>query len=413
MERKQQLENPATGVDSLAGTEHSKHEFCRAELVIMSTLNRNAGGRETWAFTFIPQVLQRYPNLYLTVYQMGIDGVAGGKEALIASVPAHAQSRLKITTIHVRRSRLPLFLATIFKFRAYFREGSIPKPQYVLGAGSVHELLMILSCARYAQCWKVIWLRTILSHEKARKIPSILRPVVRRLEAAFLRKADILLANGDDIAAYYSQYGLDVSVIKNGVDLERWQMPAPPLELPLKVGFIGRLSKVKGIEDFLSMAERVAQSKNQNSFEFHVIGEGGYLPEVLALSERGVLTYHGQVENDKLPLVVEQLDVCVALTYSSASGGGGGTSNALLEQMAAGRVILAWDNQIFRQVLTDENAYLSSQGDVADLCQCLHGIAADRSAAALKAKMATDSLSEYTFASQMNKFHLVHLRCTE
>jgi glycosyltransferase involved in cell wall biosynthesis len=410
---KHQPERLETSVSPQVDADQYDHEFCRVDFVIMSTLNRNAGGRETWAFTFIPQLLERYPNLHLTVYQMGIEKSAKGPQELLASVPLNARARLTITTLQVRRSRVPLFLATIFAFRSYFREASIPGPQYVLGAGSVHELLLILSCARYRQCRKVIWLRTILSHEKARKIPAILRPAVRRLEAVFLRKADILVANGDDIAAYYSQYGLNVSVIKNGVDLQRWSMPAPALKLPLKVGFIGRLNKVKGIEDFLVIAERVTQSGDQDTFEFHVVGDGGNLPAVHALTTRGVLTYHGQIENDKLPSVVEQLDICVALTYASASGGGGGTSNALLEQMAAGRVILAWNNQIFRQLLNDDNAYLANQGDVQGLFRCLNEIAADRSAAALKAKRATESLGEYTFVSQMNKYHSIHSRCTD
>ena len=88
-----------------------------------------------------------------------------------------------------------------------------------------------------------------------------------------LRRADLLIANGDDTAAHYRARGFDVTVIKNAVDLKRWTMAPPKLKPPLHVAFIGRLAQVKGINEFLAAAREMAGNRG-GPFVFHLAGDG-------------------------------------------------------------------------------------------------------------------------------------------
>lgn len=107
------------------------------------------------------------------------------------------------------------------------------------------------------------------------------------------------------------------------------------------------------------------------------------------------------MQNAALPGILPSIDVCVALTRSD---GGGGTSNAMLEQMAAGRVMLAWDNVIFRQWLHHENAFLAPQGDVDGLEACLAAISRDRAEALRRAGNGPVSVADHGVDTMMRKF---------
>lgn len=98
------------------------------------------------------------------------------------------------------------------------------------------------------------------------------------------------------------------------------------------------------------------------------------------------------------------IDVCVALTYSSTELGGGGTSNALMEQMAASKIIVAWDNPIFRQLLCDSSGYLVEQYSIDELTNCLVHIYKNNELAISKARKSTCKISTYTLPKQVDKF---------
>ena len=96
--------------------------------------------------------------------------------------------------------------------------------------------------------------------------------------------------------------------------------------------------------------------------------------------------------------------VCVALTLSSLGLGGGGVSNALVEQMAAGRILVAWDNDIFRQVLDSSMAYLVPQGDARALANAFLYIALNRGEALERAARAWEKSTSYAISTHVDKF---------
>ena len=142
-----------------------------------------------------------------------------------------------------------------------------------------------------------------------------------------------------------------------------------------------------------------------DKFEFHVVGaEGPGEAEVKAAAEQGLVIYHGMVANAALPALLGHFDACVALTRVSRNKGGGGTSNALMEQMAAGRVIVAWDNVIFRQVLNESTAYLVAQDDIEALAAAIRRISQAPTQARSKAAAAQSAVAEHSLDRQLDRF---------
>lgn len=297
----------------------------------------------------------------------------------------------------------PSFFSMFYRLKRYLQASENDAPQLALAIGGLFEMLMLTYTPKYKNSTKVLWLRSIFCNEKANRVPAFLLPLLKNFEICIVKKADVLIANGDDIAAYYEQYGLNVHVIKNGVDMNKWSMPVPAMKKPLHVGFIGRLTEVKGIVEFLQMVETIKTGNNSQSFVFSVIGNGPLSDDVNSLKRRGFLSYHGMVNHNELPQYLENYDVCVALTLAKDIGGGGGTSNALLEQMAAGKVIVAWDNAIFCQLLDEQNSYLVKQGDVDALAGAMHEVLMDKDELS-KGTAGKQLVSGFSINAQLDKF---------
>lgn len=376
------------------------------DFICQSNFGRSEGGRETWAYQFLPALLARRKDVLLRVYGQRRPEQPDTTEALRAAAAPHAD-RLRSHFLPATQGRWPLPIAMIRAFVAHKRRETQPAADVTIAAGSVIELLALLASRRARRTFRVLWLRGIWFNEKADRVPRPLHGLLRRLEIAVLRRAHLVLANGDDIAAHYGAYGIPVTVIKNAVDLARWEMPAPRLVEPVQVAFIGRLTPEKGILDFLAIARAMRDTPDRDRFVFRVMGFGREEEATRAAVERGDVVWTGPVAYDEMPAVLRDVDVCAAFTFAAAVGGGGGTSNAMLEQMAAGRVMLAWDNAIFRQWLDGNNAFLVPQGDVAAAVVALRAIADDRQVAMARAKAGSARVADFGVPRMMERFDAV------
>jgi glycosyltransferase involved in cell wall biosynthesis len=363
---------------------------------MISNFGRSDGGRETWAYNFIPRLLAARPSMRLRIYGLRRSGWPDNSVLLRECGPG---GKVDVTFVETTRKRLPA-LSYLTQAGRGFGESNERQPDLVLAVGSALELAAAILSPRHRKVPKIVWLRNILLDEKSYRVPQLIRPLARRVERALLRRANLILANGWDTAQHYEQLGLRTIVIPNGVDVAKWDVGPPSLRGKLRVAYIGRLNREKGAPEFLSVASELGQS---DKFEFHVVG-GGSTEQAEELARKERLIFHGPLSNDKLPGMISQFDICVALTHKSAEHGGGGVSNALLEQMAASRVIVAWDNQIFRQLLDERSAYLVPQGDVAALTAVLNAIAAEPSEARSRALAARKTVEDFSFESHMKVF---------
>ena len=349
------------------------------------------GGRETWAYSFIPRLLRRWPAIQLDViglHRAGQQDNRGRMAGLLGD-------RGSIKFIESARKRFPV-LSMLRQVPWRLATSRHPKPDLVIAVGSVIELVVILASPSLRRARRIVWLRTVLMQERSQQLGPLGR-VGHALERRLLRSADLLIANGEDTARYYRDYGLEVHVIPNGVDLGRWRSAPPKLERPVRVVLIGRLIRHKGLAEFLALAKRM----HGHGFEFHVVGEGPYESEVKDGQRKGWLVYHGVMPNEELPALIATMDVCACLALE---GAGGGVSNALLEQMASGRIILAWNNAIYRQLLDETNAWLVTQSDVDEAEKALRDIAERPDEARRRAAAAQDTASGFSFDSHVARF---------
>jgi glycosyltransferase involved in cell wall biosynthesis len=169
------------------------------------------------------------------------------------------------------------------------------------------------------------------------------------------RLADCVLVNAEAVKTWLVGDGYDASkivVIPNGVDLRRFEAEVVPSEVrrslgvaqnaPL-VGVVSRLSRLKGLEDFIEAAAIVAA--RFDDARFVIVGEPSpinnreYLDELSALAYRrglgGKVIFTG-LRSD-VPALLATFDVSVLPSLSEA------LSNVLLESMAAGAPVVATD----------------------------------------------------------------------
>ena len=333
-------------------------------IIMLSNFDKNAGGRETWLYNFLPELLKddNINKINLFGHRLSTDS-NNSKNILSLDFNINRKQRLFPNIIKVKSSRFPRALSMFLGLKK--QKDIVSSSKDITLAVGVFETLMMLYIYPFKKTKKVVWLRSIFSHEKAYAIPSYLQNLFLWVEIKILKKADILICNGEDIKAFYKENGLMVNVIKNGVDVSKWNINIPKLKDPIQIAYIGRLSQVKGIESYLKLINKVKKSSIANKFNFNVVGNNGvYKDQVKNLENKKWLINYGLMSYDNLPQFLSTVDICVALTFASNSGGGGGTSNAMLEQMAASRIIIAWNNIIFNQYLNDENAYLVEQFSV-------------------------------------------------
>ncbi|MEA2735716.1 MAG: hypothetical protein QOE14_2167 [Humisphaera sp.] len=149
-----------------------------------------------------------------------------------------------------------------------------------------------------------------------------------------------------DVAREWSGVPVEkLRVIPNAVDVEQFQGLNPPLnDVPLPVGFIGRLDPIKRLPDLIH-----AVGLLRGRVRLHIFGEGSERPKLehlirhLRLSE--IVTLHGAV-----PRPQEALRRIGLLVLPSKSEGFG---LVLIEAMAAGVPVLATNVPGIRDVVRD------------------------------------------------------------
>ncbi len=138
------------------------------------------------------------------------------------------------------------------------------------------------------------------------------------------------------------QFFIDRGIIKNkskvipgsGVNLEQHPYEEYPSDKEnIRLLFIGRIMKAKGIDELLEAAKQIKVS--YENVEFHLVGfcEEGYSEELRELNDSGIIHYHGQ--QDDVHKFIKDSHATILPSYHE------GTSNVLLESASTGRPILA------------------------------------------------------------------------
>ena len=336
------------------------------DLIMISKLGTSDGGREIWLKNFLQEISDLESNknnlfFNLITLKKAEKNILHKENSFL--VKSHIQYKPVFKKFPIS---IKFIIFCLIKFFLKKKEAD-----HVLAVGGLEEALATVMgySFRKVKGKRILWLRTIYTKEKGYLLNGFTQKILLMFEIFIIKKFfDLIIANGDDTADFYRAYGVECHVIKNSIDLEKWSNPDFKFsEDKLDIAFIGRLAEVKGIKSFLEAIILLKEVMPTENIKFHVIGDGPFSVEVKNLANKNLLTYYGAIPNQDLPKIMKKFDCCVGLTYLNEFMGGGGVSNALIEQMASGKIMVCWANNIFYNVLNQDSCYFVNQGNIEEL----------------------------------------------
>ena len=215
------------------------------------------------------------------------------------------------------------------------------------------------------QLEKVPYVANVTGLGSALEKGGILQLITKTLYKTGLREAQNVFFQNETNMRFMQErkiVGDHVKLIPgSGVNLEMYKYLDFPADRPIGFVFVGRLMKEKGFSLYLSAAEEIAGDFPDTVF--HVCGpdEDGYLDRVKEMEKKGIIVYHGMV--DDMTQIYQQVQCIVHPSYYAE-----GMSNVLLEAASCGRAIITTDRPGCRETLDDkESGFLVKQNDPEDL----------------------------------------------
>ena len=206
--------------------------------------------------------------------------------------------------------------------------------------------------------------------------------------------------------ALVAPMGMDLAQYHNLPDPEKAREKLG-LNEGFTAGYAGHLYAGRGIDMLMDLAWR-----NQ---DVHFLWAGGE-PEAVEfwrsrLQKAGLQNVKllGFVPNERLPLVQAACDVLLMPYERKISGSSGGDTAQFaspmkqFEYLASGRVILASDLPVFREVLNEENAVLLPPNDVAAWDEALNQLIADDSRRNSLAERARKDAAQYDWRDRARR----------
>ena len=167
--------------------------------------------------------------------------------------------------------------------------------------------------------------------------------------------------NRDFMISHHVVKGAHDMLPGSGVNLNQYEVFPYPDGETVNFGFIARVMKEKGIDQYIDAAKEIR--KRHPKTRFHICGfcEQDYEGLLKELTDNGTVIYHGLV-SDMKP-IYQMVSCTVHPTYYPE-----GLSNVLLESAASGRPIITTDRSGCREVVEDGvNGYVVKQQDSQDL----------------------------------------------
>lgn len=367
----------------------------RLVIIIYSDLLASGGGRETWLSQFLSHALINKQFYAIDIIAAESTGESSEKLTFKKNIRTHS--------IDVGRYASPLRIIrfmlhsrkTLAELKDGYGDGAL-----IIGVGSFNENIAAIfskSSSDIVCCW----IRGIWEKEISYRHSKLITRIIVSIERFFLKKSDMVLANGVDTHLFYKSKGISSKVIDNGINLSRFKVGSKVDEV--RIAFVGRLSREKGIGSFLDAMRIVANSLKTN---ITFIGHGPEMPEVQKFVTEfpAEARYLGSISNQNIPEVLSSIDISFHLT-GSADVGGGGVSHSIIEAMAAGHRIVCWDNAIFRQLKGAEAFYFVEEGNIAELAHKTESAIADcLSNETKRQEIISRNLHNYSFETHVRRF---------
>jgi len=194
-----------------------------------------------------------------------------------------------------------------------------------------------------------------------RLVAGVMWLYARLVGVPLLRSADRVVLLHGGLVATARRYGLQHTVIHNGIDLEEVDRVQPAADLSKPEGefwlaYVGRLESVKGYDFLLSAVERL-RKKFPGLRTFFVGATAPSRPAMMAEAERAGVTFLGF--RDDVLAVLKHMDLFCLPSLNE------GLPNALMEAMATRCACVASAVGGVRELVSDgEQGLLTPPGDV-------------------------------------------------
>ncbi len=252
--------------------------------------------------------------------------------------------------------------------------------------------------------------RGIIADDLTQKTGSrLVAKVYEKIEKICLKKCSLVLANGYDTQRYLQKIGVISQVLPNGVNFQKFSTPLQQLsennwikkikEYRNKniqiIMMVATLRDLKGVPDLI---QAVPLIKKLSPLPFKIIFVGKGNPDTYQkIINRFDLQIQKQIEfageQKQIQNFLHLADIVVGLAV------GGGIAHAPLEYMAARKPIVAWNSNVYKQLLKHQHsALLAKNKDINDLATQIINLLNNKNLANQLAKNAQAEAREYDWA---------------
>ncbi|MBP3604429.1 MAG: glycosyltransferase [Lachnospiraceae bacterium] len=208
---------------------------------------------------------------------------------------------------------------------------------------------------------------------------------------------------------YFRTYGLSKklsTVLPDGYTAKNYNdiLPVTKLEKDsLNIGYCGSIRKGKGLE----LIQQLAASDSAN--QYNVYGGTKEKAEIeVGSSFTENVFFGGYIENAKVPQILGEQDVLLLPNQDKQVWKGEDIGQVtspikMFEYMASGRIIIASDLPVLREILNEDNCYFASANDITDWKKCICEIVNHKQEAVSKAQKAKADVKQYTWKIRAEK----------
>lgn len=335
-------------------------------ILVPSQLHITGGGIETWLIYFLRNISLKHQ--YQDIFVYGFQSAE--KVHTIPELEFNENVRFLLSSLSKKRNGAANILNFVRTHEKSIKQ-NLNDNDHILIIGSVFlaPFLVRIRRLKYARKLKtILWVRSkTIGELKARKSKYVF--FAKLFEKKVIKNCDLIITNGKDTQDYYEsiypKHKNKMYTVFNAVNFNKYSNikieNISILNKSLNVIYLGRYIKAKGFDSFIDSIQQLSSASGQNySLKFISYGHG-HLSECVGnipLIDKGPYT------QKELHHLLEENHVVVFLNKSKNAGG---LSHALLEVMAAGKIVIAWKNQVHCQILNNSNSILVEEGNINEL----------------------------------------------
>jgi len=368
--------------------------------VINSTFPSYSGGIENWLFNILKEIPKQYNMRILSIksniqpfYEIPTSSKITFK--YITSLRSMSYysflNRISFHLIMILEQLYWIFIAT-WKL---VRDDS----EIIISLHSIPTLIPCIIATYFKKNKKIVCsVRGVIGDDLESMSNKFLSKIYMMIEKYYLMRTDKVLANGWDTQKYLLKMGIESTVSPNGVDYHKFSnkqssttgnkqinslIKKQKINTKIIVHVATLRGKINGIKDVIYLAS-VIKKESQILKEFIIlfVGKGNAKPYKKYADNLGVLNqciFLGEINYVKDIVKISDLVICLF--------GGGGTSQALIESMAVGKPIVAWDTLVYSQIIQNNiHGILVEKGNFSKMIKAIDSI--------LSNKLLYDNLSE-------------------